>query len=148
MRRIQTLIGNHKLNPFFQAGVISIIAGVTMVLIRLSSDMTLESTWENIWVVLVMFLLFFALINSVSSLNSKNQTNYFWKSVTCFLILLAVLIAMAYLLSDVSYYESGFFRWIIVVIVFGYLVFFSIVMAMRRIVNYAQKQDKKFRNEE
>lgn len=140
-------LDRQKSNPIFQTILVGLVAFLFMGVVAMVTNNS-ASGWENVWIVLIMFLLFFALMNSVISLSIEKQTAYFWKSVTCFFGLLVFLLLSAYLLSGVSFYESGFFRWMIVVVVFGYLVLFSIVMAMYRIVKFAQNQDKKLRNEE
>ncbi len=148
MNSLSNYLDQQKTNPIFQAVLVGGIAFLVMALSKLSRGSNAESNFENIWIVVIMFLLFFAIFNTVISLAVENQVVYFWRSITCFFALLALLLLSAYLFSGVSYNESGFFRWIIMVVGFGYLVFFSIVMAMSRIVKFAQKQDKKLRNEE
>lgn len=148
MNKLTNYLDQHKTNPIFQSVIIGVVAFIAMALTKMSQGTNTESNFENIWLVVIMFLLFFALFNTVICLSIEKQVAYFWKSITCFFILLAFLIFSAYLFSGVSYNDAGFFRWIIMVVGFGYLVFFSIVMAMHRIVKFAQKQDKKLRNEE
>jgi len=143
---VQQYVNQQKDNPIFQALAVGVIGLVAMGIANMGSSS--ETGWENVWIVLITFMLFFSIMNTVISLASDNQVQYFWKSITCFFALMAFMILMAYVISSVSFYEAGFFRWMIVVVVFGYLVFFSIVMAMQRIIKYAQRQDKKFRNEE
>lgn len=145
--RISQYLDQRKSDPIFQSVSIGLIAFVSMGIVTLSQS-DLAEGWENVWVVLIMFLLFFSLLNSVISLSIEKQAPYFWKSVSCFFGLVIFLLLSANLLTGVSFYDSGFFRWMIVVVVFGYLILFSIVMAMYRIVKFAQNQDKKLRNEE
>ncbi len=48
---------------------------------------------------------------------------------------------MAYLFSSLSLNEAGSYRWIFTVLSFGYLVFLSILGFVKRIVEFAEKED-------
>ncbi|HQU53383.1 MAG TPA: hypothetical protein PK643_10215, partial [Saprospiraceae bacterium] len=58
------------------------------------------------------------------------------------------LLLIAFVLTQISFFESGIFRWMLVVVSLVYLILLGIVQAVYRIMRYAQKQDKKLRNEE
>ena len=76
-------LDRQKSNPIFQTILVGLVAFLFMGVVAMVTNNS-ASGWENVWIVLIMFLLFFALMNSVISLSIEKQTAYFWKSVTCF----------------------------------------------------------------
>jgi hypothetical protein len=55
---------------------------------------------------------------------------------------------LAYLISGLSIDEAGSYKWILFIFTFCYILFLSIVRAMKKIVTIAQKQDKRLRGED
>lgn len=47
----------------------------------------------------------------------------------------------AYLLSGIAINDAGSYRWIYIVVTIGFLVFMSIMGFMKRIVEFAQKEE-------
>ncbi len=93
------------------------------------------------WMSAAAFLLLFAVGNSVFSLAATNLTRYWSRSIYSFggLALASGLIAWG--LSSLTIFEAGSYRWIFIVVTFGYLVFVSIVNFIRRIVDFAEKEE-------
>jgi len=58
-----------------------------------------------------------------------------------FSILAAVSAGVAYFFSALSIAEIGPYKWIYFVLTFGYLVFLSILGFMKRIVDFAERED-------
>lgn len=100
------------------------------------------------WTVAASFTLLFAVGNSILSLGATDQNKYWGSSIMSYMIVVIVGGAMAWLFSGQHIYEAKSFRWIYVVFTFGYLLFLSMVRAMRKIVQIAQKQDARLRGEE
>ncbi len=100
------------------------------------------------WTVAAAFTLLFGVINSVLSLGAKDQNKYWGSSIMSYMGVLVVGGLMAWLISGQSIYEAKSFRWIYIVFTFGYLLFLSVVRAMRKIVQIAQEQDARLRGEE
>ena len=100
------------------------------------------------WTVSAAFTLLFAVGNSILSLGAKDQNSYWGSSIMSYLLVVIVGGAIAWLISGQHIYEAKSFRWIYVVFTFGYLLFLSMVRAMRKIVQIAQKQDARLRGEE
>lgn len=99
------------------------------------------------WTVAAALTLLFGVGNSVLSLSSNDQNNYWGKSIMAYMVVVIVGISMAWLFTGQSIYEAKSFRWIYMVFTFCYLLFLSMVRAMRKIVSIAQKQDAALRGE-
>lgn len=93
------------------------------------------------WVSAASFLLFYAVFNSIFSLSAPNAAKYWSRSVFSFLGLAVVNGFTAYLFSSLGIDEAGSYRWIYIVVTFGYLVFLSIVNFIKKIVEFAQKEE-------
>lgn len=93
------------------------------------------------WVSAASFLLFYAVFNSIFSLSAPNAAKYWSRSVFSFLGLAAANGFTAYLFSSLGIDEAGSYRWIYIVVTFGYLVFLSIVNFIKKIVEFAQKEE-------
>lgn len=93
------------------------------------------------WMTAAAFLLLFAVFNSVFSLSSENMLKYWGRSVYSFLGLAAAAGGLAYLFSSLSISEAGSYKWIYVVVSIGYLVFLSMMATMRKVVEFAQKEE-------
>ena len=100
------------------------------------------------WVIFTSFVLFYALVNSVLSLSAPSRNKYWFQSILSYVSLLLLGGFTAYLFSGLTINEAGSYRWILVVFTMGYILFLSIVRAMKKIVTIAQKQDKRLRGEE
>ena len=93
------------------------------------------------WNVSASFLLFFALLNSLLSLLSKHADHYWGKSILSY-ITLAVLGGMAAkLFSSIGINEAGTYRWLYIVLSIGYMVFLCIIGMVRKIIEFAQKEE-------
>lgn len=93
------------------------------------------------WLVATSFLLFFAMFNSVLSLASEDSNKYWTWSLFSYIGLALVSGGLAYLFSSTSINDARSYKWIYVVLTFGYLVFLSMVGFMRRVVDFAQREE-------
>lgn len=93
------------------------------------------------WMTAAVFMLCFAVFNSVFSLSAKDSLKYYGRSIYSFLGLTVVSGLLAWLFSSLTIDEAGSYRWIFIVVTFAYLVFMSIMMFMRKIVDFAQKEE-------
>jgi len=93
------------------------------------------------WMTAAAFLLLFAVFNSVFSLTAKSIIKYWGRSIYSFMGLAAASGFAAYLFSSMTISEAGSYRWIYIVVTFGYLVFLSLMAFMRKIVEFAQKEE-------
>ncbi len=93
------------------------------------------------WMTAAAFMLLFAVANSIFSLAADNMMKYWGRSIYSYLGLAVASGLAAYLFSSLTIDEAGSYRWIYVVLTAGYLVFLSIMSFMRRIVEFAQREE-------
>jgi hypothetical protein len=86
-------------------------------------------------------LLLFALFNSLLSLRADNFAKYWGSSVYSYMALAFGSGLAAWLFSGIDLRDAGTYRWIYLVVTFGFLVFLSMVNFMKRIVNFAEKEE-------
>lgn len=129
-------------NPALQA-LLVFVAGFVVMLFAKLIFMTgiLEPNPRFPWMTAASFMLFFAIFNSITSLSAKDLNNYWLRSMLSFAVLAVASGFMAYLFSSLSISEAGSYRWIFQVLTFGYLVFLSILGFMKKIVEFAERED-------
>jgi hypothetical protein len=93
------------------------------------------------WIIAGMSILLFALFNSVLSLSATDMNQYWTRSIPTYAALMVLNGSLAYLFSAMTIHEAGTFRWIFMVLTFGYLLFLSMMRFMRKIVEIAQRED-------
>ena len=96
------------------------------------------------WVIGGAGVLFFALMNSVVSLGATDMNKYWFYSTASYVALAASCALMAFVFSGVAINDAGSFRWIFTVLTFGYLLILSLMRFLRKIVQVAQAEDKKW----
>ena len=141
MNKPQTSIFAKAYNPFYQAlGILSVGILVTGLAKLVNTLGILEIGNKFPWMCAAAFLLFFAMFNSISSLSAEDINKYWGKSMISFLLLALTSGFGAYFLSSVSINDAGSYRWIFIVLTFGYLTFLSIIGLMKTIVDFAEKE--------
>lgn len=128
-------------NPFYQAAIVLaaiILFNVGAVFFR-SVGMEVEARFH--WTIAASFLLFFAAGNSIASLLSDNMDKYWTRSILSFAGVAVLAGFTAYLFSSLSMKEAGPYKWIYIVLTVGYLVFLSLIGFMRKIVEFAQREE-------
>lgn len=142
MKNAESSIYDKAYNPILQAGlVLGMILGVILIgkLINVIGIMTISDQFP--WTIATSFLLFYAIFNSVISLASKDLNKYWGRSMLCFAVLACSSALVAYFFSALTIDEIGPYKWIYFVLSFGYLVFLSILGFMKRIVDFAERED-------
>ncbi len=129
-------------NPFLQAAVtlgaaLAVILGSK--LIHLTGLIEVPTRFP--WMTSAVFMLCFAVFNSVFSLSAKNMMKYYGRSVYSFLGLAVTSGLLAWLFSSMTISEAGSYRWIFLVVTIAYLVFMSMMSMMRKIVDFAQREE-------
>ena len=129
-------------NPILQASIL-FVAGVAVMLFSKILEWAgiFEANQKFPWMTAAAFIFCFAIFNSITSLSAKNLDNYWIRSIASFGALVVASGFMAYLFSSLSINEAGSYRWIFIVLTFGYLVFLSILGFIKRIVEFAEKED-------
>ena len=128
-------------NPIVQASIVLaavLVFNIGAILAR-AAGMEVEQRFP--WTIAASFLLFFAAGNSIMSLMSKNMDKYWTRSILSFISLAALAGLAAYLFSSLGMNEAGPYKWIYIVLTIGYLVFLSMIGFMRKIVEFAQREE-------
>lgn len=129
-----------RITPFVQAGI-SIVLGLFFMLGCLIFESSFELRPEKPWVFASTFLIFYSIFNVILSLGAKNAERYWTLSIIGFVLSVLALGLLAYLVSGLGINEAGSFRWIFIVVAISYLVFMSIVRAMKGIVEFAEREE-------
>ena len=135
-------IFSKALNPFVQVIIVlSTFLGLLAIanVLEIIGITTLDPAFA--WTLAAAFLLFFAVFNSVFSLSAANDNAYWVKSFISFAVYAAMSGLVAYFVAGISIEEIGPYRWIYTVITFVYLVFISIIGFMKKIVQFAQREE-------
>ncbi len=128
-------------NPIYQAVML-----LAAVLIFNLGSMAFKGAGMEIeqrfpWTIAASFLLFFAAMNAIMSIFTKNMDNYWSRSILSFIGLAAVSALLAQLFSGLTMSEAGSYKWIYIVLTIGYLVFLLMLTAMRKIVDFAEREE-------
>jgi hypothetical protein len=129
-------------NPVYQA-VLSLagVVVVSLVAMGVGASGIMEVPARFPWMAATAFLLCFALFNSVFALSTKNMLRYWSRSIYSFLGLALLAGGFAWLLSSLPINEAGSYRWILIVVTVGYIIFLAMMTTMRRIVEFAQREE-------
>jgi hypothetical protein len=137
-----TSIFEKKIDPLYQAGgalVAVLLFDIVGSAVSAGTDDLVSNRWP--WLTAASFLLFFALFNAIMSATSQNLMKYWGRSIYSFMGLAAGSGLLAWAFSGVPIGEAGSYKWIFFVITFGYLVFLSMIAFMKKIVEFAQKEE-------
>ncbi|MEM6395151.1 MAG: hypothetical protein AAF741_02300 [Bacteroidota bacterium] len=93
------------------------------------------------WQCAAAFILFFALFNSIFMATTKERQRYFQRSMYGFTGLVVGAGLLAYLFTGVGVREAGSYFWILIVVTIGYFVFMGMVITIRSVVDFAQKEE-------
>lgn len=134
-------------NPFYQSGfVVCLVVFSMFVLKLLNVSHTAEINPSVYWVIGGAGLLFFGIFNSVISLQDGDMNVYWYKSFAAYAALLGITWLASQFLSGMSIDEAGTFKWIFFILTFAYLLFLSLMRAMRKVVSMAQEEDNSWQN--
>ena len=86
-------------------------------------------------------LMLYAVANALLSLQAESINRYWTASILSYGVLAAVGIGLAFLYSGLWITEAGSYRWIFMVLTFGYGVLLSIVALMKGIVSFAEREE-------
>lgn len=129
-------------DPILQAALAlcgTIVFTLVAMLVRLTGLLWVSERFA--WMSSAAFVLLFAVFNSVFALAAKDTLKYWGRSIYSFLGLAVLSGLAAYFLSSIPLADAGSYRWIYVVLTFGYLVFLSMMTFMKKIVEFAQREE-------
>ncbi len=93
------------------------------------------------WSIATAFMLLFALLNSLMSLRADSIMKYWAPSMYSYLGLALCTGLAAWLFSGIPLREAGTYRWIYIVVTVGFLIFLSMVNFMKKIVQFAEREE-------
>ena len=128
-------------NPIRQSIFILLFVFASNVIISIIASAGVDFEQRLPWTIACTFILFFAIFNSLISLMSDNMDRYWTRSILSYVALAGLSGLMAWAFSSMSINEAGSYRWIYIVLTFGYLLFLSMVGFMRKIVEFAQREE-------
>jgi len=138
----ETSIFEKKIDPLYQAGGVLVAVLVFDILgsaVSAGTEDVVSNRWP--WLCAASFLLLFALFNAILSAASGNLMKYWGRSIYAFMALAVGSGLLAWGFSGIPIGEAGSYKWIFFVITFGYLVFLSMIAFMKKIVEFAQKEE-------
>ena len=142
MEKPESSFFEKSFNPILQGVVILAFAFVVMLFTKaLKWTGLADVSGQAFWIIAGTAILLFALFNSVLSLSTKDMNQYWTRSIPTYSALMVLSGCLAYLFSAMTMHEAGTFRWIFMVLTFGYLLFLSMMRFMRKIVDIAQQED-------
>lgn len=129
-------------NPVLQAG--TVLGTIFIVILGAKAFHVLDIMEMDPlfpWLTASSFILFFAMFNSIFSLSAKNLNKYWSRSIMSFMGLAVLAGFLAYLFSNVAIYDARSYQWIFLVLTVGYLIFLSMMGFMKRVVEFAQREE-------
>jgi hypothetical protein len=128
-------------SPIYQA--LATLSGILAVdvLTFLAKLAGLKVESDFLWLTTASFMLVFAMFNSIIALSAPSILRYWTQSIYSFIILCATSGALAYFLSGSGKSDGEANWWVFIIVTFGYLVFFSIMVSIRSIVTFAQREE-------
>ncbi len=142
MEKKETSFFEKSYNPIIQGVWVLGFSVVAMLVTKILYWTGLaDVSGQAFWIIAGMSILLFALFNSVLSLSTKDMNQYWTRAIPTYAALMVLNGALAYLFSAMTMQEAGTFKWIFMVLTFGYLLFLSMMRFMRKIVDIAQRED-------
>ncbi len=134
-----------EVNPLILAGALLVVSCLSMLIAYGRYE---GEELKNIWLVSGSFVLCYVILNSILSYNAENINSYWTRGIIGFVGLILLSSVVATKLSGVSIEDAGTYKWLYVVFTICFIIFLVIVRLMRTIIDLAQKQDKRLRNEQ
>lgn len=135
---MNTSIYARRLNPLTLAVVLGIVQVIVIILSHYIS-----SNPRIAWEVGFTFLLLFSIINCMLSLNTKDQNQFWLRSMIAFSLFAGIGGIVAWKVSGISIYDLESLKIMYIIFTFIYLVLMTIIRAMRKIIELAQKHDSR-----
>jgi hypothetical protein len=133
-------------NPFWQGGIALTFVSLGMLVLKgLEVSKNMDFSPHSFWVVCGTGMLVYGLFSSILSLAFEGDMNKYWsRSTGVYALLMGLGGCLAWLFSGLMLSEAASFKWIFMVVTFGYLLFLSLMRFMRKVVFLAQQEDNKW----
>jgi hypothetical protein len=136
-----------KISPYYQAAAVIGIMLIFDLFSLGSKDGNALTFAKSVWTNHIAMVLFYILANCMLSLGSDSNLRYVRDSIFAYLALVFVGGLISYGISGMSLDTAGSFRWILMVLSMGYLIFLAMINTMKFVVTLAKKQDSRLRGE-
>jgi peptidoglycan/LPS O-acetylase OafA/YrhL len=130
------------ISPFVLTASIALISIFMNLIIYFSGGDGYE---KNIWTFNVSTLLLFALFNSILLFSSSNK-NYFLYSVISYIGLAAFVVFLSQFVTGIPLEEAWSVKWLMGVVTFAYVMIFTIVNIIKKIIELAKRHESKLRS--
>lgn len=128
--------------PYILAGIL-FLSALAMMLLALAVSAAHIMAMDPLfpWLVATSMLLLFAVSCSLLSLRADTFAKYWGLSVYSYVGLAFMNGTAARFVSGIPIAEAGTYKWIFIVVTIGFLVFLSLVNAVRGIVQFAEREE-------
>jgi hypothetical protein len=135
-------------NPFWQGGVTFVFIVLGMLVFKgLQVSQNMDNSPHSFWLVCGTGLLVYGLFSSILSLSIKGDMNQYWsRSTGVYALIMGLGGCLAWFFSGLMLSEAASFKWIFMVVTFGYLLFLSLMRFVRKVVFLAQQEDNRWMN--
>jgi hypothetical protein len=133
---------DRKFSPPIQAALVlafSVLLMLGGVMLDKVGIMAMDPLYP--WTIATGLLLVFAMLNSVSSLSADSSMQYWGSSVYSYIGLALSNGMAAWLISGIPIGEAESYKAVYSVVSVGFLVFLSLVNMIKKIVNFAEKEE-------
>jgi hypothetical protein len=133
-------------NPFWQGGTTFVFIILGMLVSKgLQVSDNMDWSPHSFWVVCGTGLLVYGLFSSILSLSITGDMNQYWsRSTGVYALIMGLGGCLAWYFSGLMISEAASFKWIFMVVTFGYLLFLSLMRFVRKVVFLAQQEDNKW----
>ncbi len=127
--------------PIAQAVVLAVCCLVFQFLAFLIRASTGSEDVSAVWIISAACVLFFAFLNAILALQAESVGTYVVGSFSGYFLVLLGCVGIAYGFALGSTDGAESIRFIFAIITFAYFIFLTIAVLMRKIIDYAQRQD-------
>lgn len=128
-------------DPLRQMAMLAVTCLLVQLIVLVASE---SDAGKSIWIISATSLLLFAFFNAMIQLQAQDPVRYLSRSLYAFLAMIGITMGLAYGLSQGSDFSFNSIRVIYMVIAMCYIIFLVIVYLMRKIMDYAKKQDQEY----
>lgn len=131
-----------KFDPLYQAAfvlAVALVINILAMLVRSTDAVGVGNRFP--WLIAAAMMLFYAMVNVILSVSSQNLMRYWGRSIYAFMGVALGAGLLAWAFSQESISQAGSYKWIYAVVTFCYLVFLGMITMMRKVVEFAQKEE-------
>jgi len=129
-------------DPLWQLALLGLGCLVAHLLALVLYSSAGSDSGKMVWIISATALLLFTFFNAMLQLKTQNSSRYLTRSLWAYIGMVLITAGLAMALSAGSAFDSESMQAIYMVITLCYVIFLIIVFLMRRIVEYAKRQDQ------